>query len=123
VRSEAALVDFDRLAGTLIYLGAILGLAGSTAQWFFFPLYLLGAGSFALVLLLGAFMIRKRPEGRLLAAGAIWFALLGGAASFFFLVIGFWVFWDPAVWIAPLAVVGSALAVVGAEIKLHPLRI
>src|SRR5437867_9796759 len=59
------IVDPDRLAGTLICGGGIIGLIGSVASLSL----LLGVPSFALVLLLGIYSFRRRKEGRLLAEG------------------------------------------------------
>src|SRR2546422_11227065 len=67
------IVDPDRLAGTLICGGGIIGLIGSVASLSL----LLGVPSFALVLLLGIYSFRRRKEGRLLAGGGALFAVLG----------------------------------------------
>src|SRR5206468_10289080 len=62
------IVDPDRLAGTLICGGGIIGLIGSVASLSL----LLGVPSFALVLLLGIYSFGRRKEGRLLAGGVLW---------------------------------------------------
>jgi len=107
--------DPDRLAGALICTGAVIGLIGSIATLSVF----LGVPSFALVLLLGVYAFRKRKEGRLLAAAIIWFAALGalgGFPPFFFRFYGLL----PAgyFWLAATPILGTALAIAGAVVKL-----
>jgi hypothetical protein len=71
-------MDPDRLAGTLMATGGLLGLAGTIST--FFPFSVLGVLSFAFVLTFAVLVYRKRPEARLVAAATLWFAPLGGVA-------------------------------------------
>ena len=110
-------VDPDRLAGALICTGAVVGLVGSIATMSVF----LGVPSFALVLLLGVYAFRKRKEGRLLAAAVVWFAALGalvGFPPFFFFFRGYGLLPAGYYWLAAIPVLGTALAVAGAVVKL-----
>src|SRR2546426_3595061 len=115
VRSTRMTVDPDRLSGALICTGAVVGLVGSIATMSVF----LGVPSFALVLLLGVYAFRKRKEGRLLAAAVVWFAALGALGGFppFFsrfyglLPTGYY-------WLAAIPILGTALAIAGAVVKL-----
>src|SRR5256885_6072866 len=115
VRSTIMTADPDRLAGALICMGAVVGLIGSVATMSVF----LGVPSFALVLLLGVYSFRKRKEGRLLAAAVVWFAALGALGAFppFFsryyglLPAGYY-------WLAAIPILGTALAIAGAVVKL-----
>ena len=112
-------LDPDRLAGTLICGGAILGLVGSVATLSL----LLGVPSFALVLLLGACAFGRRKEGRLLAGAVVWFAALGalGFPPFFFFS-GYGLLVADYYWKASITFFGTALAVTGAVVKLHTSR-
>src|SRR5256886_12463748 len=107
--------DPDRLAGALICTGAVVGLVGSIAT----RSVLLRLPSFVIVLVLGVYSFRKRKEGRLLAAAVVWFAALGALGGFppFFsryyglLPAGYY-------WLAAIPILGMAIAVAGAVIKL-----
>jgi len=107
----------DQLAGILICTGAIVGLIGSVGTLSI----LLGVPSFALVLLLGIYAFRKRKEDRLLAAAVVWFAALGAIGGFLFFFGGGYVLFLPDAdrW-APFPILGMALAIGGAAIKLRP---
>jgi len=109
-------IDPDRFAGALICTGAVVGLVGSIATMSVF----LGVPSFGLVLLLGVYAFRKRKEGRLLAAAVVWFAALGALGSFppFFFFRGYGLLLGGYYWIASIPVLGMALAVAGAVVKL-----
>jgi hypothetical protein len=114
-------MDPDRLPGILVCTGAIVGLAGSIGVMFYTPLVLLGPISFAIVLLLGAFAFGKRKEGRLLAGGILWFAVLGGAASLVPSLArgGYGVVPPDYYWKALIAVLGMVLSLAGAGIRLR----
>jgi len=114
------IVDPDRLAGTLICGGGIIGLIGSVASLSL----LLGVPSFALVLLLGIYSFRRRKEGRLLAGGVLWFAILGtlGAFPSGFALFGYGFLLANYYFVAEIPVLGMALALAGAVIKLQPSR-
>ena len=112
-------MDSDRLAGTLMCAGAIpglLGLLGST-PFFFFPFSVLSGISFGLVFLFGVYVFRKRAEGRLLAAAALIFAPLGGAASVYVLWVALLYQWDLGIVLGSAGVLGMLLALAGASIK------
>jgi len=68
--------------------------------------------------LLGAFSFQNRREGRVLALAAMWFALLGGAASVALLMLGLMISWNTAIWFGSLGVVGTLLATAGAAIRI-----
>jgi len=72
-------MDRDRVGGTLMLAGGLLGLAGTVMT--IFPFSVLGVISFGLILPFGGLVYRKRPEARLLAVATLWFAPLGGIAS------------------------------------------
>jgi len=116
------IVDPDRLAGTLICGGGIIGLIGSVASLSL----LLGVPSFALVLLLGIYSFRRRKEGRLLAGGVLWFAILGTLGAFpsgsGFALFGYGFLLATYYFVAAIPVLGMALALAGAVIKLQPSR-
>ena len=110
-------MDSDRLAGSLILSGGLLGLAGSIST--FFPFSVMGVVSSGLVLVFGALVFRKRPEGRLVAAATLWFASLGGVASVVLLWInrvgwGHTDLWDVQ---GSIGLVGMGVALAGAVIK------
>ncbi len=108
-------VDPDRLAGALICTGAVVGLVGSIATMSVF----LGVTSFALVLLLGVYTFRKRKEGRLLAAAVVWFAALGALGGFAPFFSRFYGLLPPGYyWLAAIPILGTALAIAGAVVKL-----
>jgi hypothetical protein len=110
--------DPDRIAGALICSGAIVGLVGSLATLS----VLLGVASFALVLLLGIYAFKKGKEGRLIAVAVVWFAVLGafeGVYAIFFFR-GFFPLPADYYWKASIAILGTALAVTGAVVKLRP---
>src|SRR5437899_10877446 len=110
-------VDPDRLVGALICTGAVVGLVGSIATMSVF----LGVPSFAIVLLVGVYAFRKRKEGRLLAAAAVWSAALGahgGAPPFFRRCSGRLP--PRCYWLAPIPILGTAPAVAGAVGQLPP---
>ncbi|HEX9567999.1 MAG TPA: hypothetical protein VGA48_10475 [Thermoplasmata archaeon] len=109
-------VDPDRLAGTLICAGAIAGLISSISTLFVF----LGVPSFGLVLLLGIYSFRRRKEGRLLAGAVVWFAALGALEGFYiiFFYRGYGLLLADYYWKASITILGMALAVAGAVIKL-----
>jgi len=113
-------VSPDRLAATLICAGAIVGLIGSIATLS----VLLGVPSFALVLLLGVYVSRRPKEGRLLAGAVVWFALLGALEGFYaiFLYRGFVPLPSDYLWKVSITILGMAVAVGGAILKLRPLR-
>ena len=115
MRSTLITADPDRLAGALICSGAVVGLVGSIAT----RSVLLGVPSFVIVLVLGVYAFRRRKEGRLLAAAVVWFAALGALGGFppFFsrfyglLPTGYY-------WLAAIPILGTALAIAGAVVKL-----
>ena len=109
-------VDPDRLAGVLICTGAVVGLVGSIATMSVF----LGVPSFVIVLLLGVYAFRKRKEGRLLAAAVVWFAALGALVGFppFFFFRGYVLLLPGYYWLAAIPILGTALAIAGAVVKL-----
>ncbi|TLZ86370.1 MAG: hypothetical protein E6K02_06145 [Methanobacteriota archaeon] len=113
-------VSPDRLAATLICAGAIVGLIGSIATLS----VLLGVPSFALVLLLGVYVSRRQKEGRLLAGAVVWFAVLGAFEGFYaiFLYRGFVPLPSDYLWKVSITILGMAVAVGGAILKLRPLR-
>ena len=111
-------MDSNRLSAIFLCLGAILGLVGATPTGFTLFYATLGWGSFGLVLLLGAFSFRKRQEGRVLALAAMWFALLGGAASVALMILGLMISWNAAIWFGSVGVVGTLLATAGAAIRI-----
>jgi len=117
MRGVSAL-DSNRLSAILLCLGAVLGLVGATPTGFTLFYATLGWGSFGLVLLLGAFSFRKRQEGRVLALAAMWFALLGGAASVALMILGLMISWNAAIWFGSVGVVGTLLATAGAAIRI-----
>jgi hypothetical protein len=107
-------MDPDRLAGTLMATGGLLGLAGTIST--FFPFSVLGVLSFAFVLTFAVLVYRKRPEARLVAAATLWFAPLGGVAC----VIVLWfnrsgwfyvALWDLQAYVG---LVGMGIALAGA---------
>ena len=115
-------MDSNRLAAILMCVGAVLGLVGATPTGFTFYYAVLGWASSGLVFLLGLLFFRKRSEGRVLAAAALWSALLGGAASVALLILGLIISWDAAIWFGSAGVIGTVLAAAGAGIQLHPAR-
>lgn len=114
-------MDDDRLAGTLMCTGGLLGLAGTVST--VFPFSFLGLVCFGLVLPFGGFVYRKRPEARLLAAASLWFAPLGGVASF--VVFSYAQTYPSGILVlqGALGLVGSGLAFTGAAVKRLGLRI
>ena len=114
---EVSALDSNRLSAILLCLGAILGLVGATPTGFTLFYATLGWGSFGVVLLLGILSFRKGREKRVLALAALWFALLGGAASIALLILGLMISWGAAVWFGSVGVVGTLLATVGAGIR------
>src|SRR6266446_1227848 len=110
----------DRLAGAFICAGAIVGLIGSIATLS----VLLGVPSFAVVLLLGVYVLRRQKEGRLLAGAVGWFAALGAFEGFYaiFLYRGFVSLTADYYWKVSITILGMALAVAGAILKLRPMR-
>jgi len=110
----------DRLAGTLISAGAIVGLIGSIVTLS----VLLGVPSFAVVLLLGVYVLRRQTEGRLLAGAVVWFAALGSFEGFsaIFLYRGFVPLPADYYWKVSITILGMAVAAAGAILKLRPLR-
>jgi len=111
-------LDSNRLSAILLCLGAILGLVGATPTGFTLFYAMLGWTSFSAVLLLGAFSFQNRREGRVLALAAIWFSLLGGAASVALLILGLLISWNAAIWFGSVGVVGTLLATAGAAIRI-----
>src|SRR5256712_13811046 len=109
-------VNPDRLAGSLICIGVTVGLSASMASL----AIVLGARSFALVLLLSAYSFRKRKESWLLAAAVVWFAALGAFESFlffFFFFRGYNAFLlGGYYWFAAIPILGMAPAVAGGGI-------
>jgi len=78
------LIDRNRFGALLICAGAAIGLVGSRLALFVSIFAFFTAFCFALVLLFGVALLRPRPEGRLLAAGTLYFALVGSGLSFVF---------------------------------------
>jgi len=122
VKPEASALNSNRLAATLMCVGAVLGLVGATPTGFTLYFAVLGWASFGLVFLLGLLLFRKRPEGRLFAAAALWFALLGGAASVALLILGLMISWKAAIWSGSVGVLGTILAMAGAGIWVFHVR-
>ena len=115
-------MDPDRIAGVLMCTGGLLGLAGTVST--LFPFSVLGVISFGLVLLFGALVYRKRPEARLVAAAALWFAPLGGVACVTLLWLnhtgwGPYDLWDAQ---GSVGLFGMSLALAGAVMKHHGIR-
>ena len=115
---EVSALDSNRLSAILLCLGAVLGLVGATPTGFTLFYATLGWTSFSAILLLGAFSFQNRREGRVLALAAMWFALLGGAASVALLMLGLMISWNTAIWFGSLGVVGTLLATAGAAIRI-----
>ena len=122
MKPEASALNSNRLAATLMCVGAVLGLVGATPTGFTLYFAVLGWASFGLVFLLGLLLFRKRPEGRLFAAAALWFALLGGAASVALLILGLMISWKAAIWSGSVGVLGTILAMAGAGIWVFHVR-
>jgi len=120
MRGAIMTVGPDRLAGILICAGAIVGLIGSIATLS----VLLGVPSFAVVLLLGIYVSRRQKEGRLIAGAVVWFAALGSFEGFYaiFLFRGFVPLPTDYYWKVSITILGMALAVGGAILKLRPVR-
>ena len=115
---EVSALDSNRLSAILLCLGAVLGLVGATPTGFTLFYATLGWGSFGVVLLLGILSFRKGRERRVLALAALWFALLGGAASIALLILGLMISWNAAIWFGSVGVVGTLLATAGAAIRI-----
>src|SRR5213594_800595 len=81
-----------------------------------------------LLLHFGGFVYRKRPEARLLAVATLWFAPLGGVASWFVFSFGLAFSFGPtnpfAVWVIQgvVGMAGSGLGFAGAIVKLFGAR-
>jgi len=110
----------------LMLAGGLLGLAGTVMT--VFPFSVLGVISFGLILPFGGFVYRKRPEARLLAVATLWFAPLGGIASWFVFSFGLAFSFGPtnpfAVWVIQgvVGMAGSGLGFAGAIVKLFGAR-
>ena len=122
MKPEVSALDSNRLAAILMCVGAVLGLVGATPTGFTLYFAVLGWASFGLVFLLGLLLFRKRPEGHIFAAAALWFALLGGAASVALLILGLMISWNAAIWLGSVGVLGTILAMAGAGIWVFGVR-
>ncbi len=95
--------------------GATLGLVGTILG---FSLFVFLSGiSFGLVFLFGVYVTRKRPEGPILAAATLWFATIGGLPFLWIFGLSFWFGWL-ALLIGSLLILGTAIAIAGAALKL-----
>ncbi len=95
--------------------GGVLGLAGTVST--VFPFSFLGVISFGLVVAFGTFVYRKRPEARLLSVATLWFAPLGGAASY--VILSFAQTYHVGAWVVQgtAGLAGFGLAFTGAVIN------
>jgi hypothetical protein len=109
----------DWLAGALVTGGAGLGLIVLSPLVSRLPFALFGEIAFAFVLILGLVLFARQPVGRVLAAGAAWFAILAGAVSIAFLVLGVMVGSGGIIFVGVLGIVAMAISLVGARIKLQ----
>jgi hypothetical protein len=109
------------MTGTLMSAGGVLGLAGTIGT--VFPFSVLGVISFGLVLSFGAFVYRKRPEARLLAAATLWFAPLGGVAAVIIILFARGLASDVLLFQGSLGLVGMGCALTGAIVKHHGLSV
>jgi hypothetical protein len=111
-------LDADRIAGVLLIVGGMLGLAGTVST--FFPFSVLGVVSFGLVLAFGGLVYWQRPEARLVTIATLWFAPLGGAACVIILTINYFGCCYNGLWAVQgsLGLFGMSLALAGAGIKL-----
>ena len=113
--SDGRLFNRTRLGAVLICAGAALGLIGSRLS-VFGPFAFLKLGGFVSVLFFGVLLFQDRPEGRLLAAATLYFAIVAEAADLVFL-LGSVFFGGASFWILP-GTFGMVLAVAGAISRL-----
>ncbi len=111
-------MDPDRLAGILIVTGAAVGLLSTTLTlWTVFSV--MGWLAFALVLVFGVYVFRKRAEARLLAVATLWFAPLEAVSSAWIIWLAGYISLEGGrVW-ASFALVGTALTLVGGFVGLQ----
>jgi uncharacterized membrane protein YhaH (DUF805 family) len=111
------------LAATFMCGGAVLGLIVFSPIISRLPFALFGEIAFAFVLILGLVLFPKQPVGRVLAAGAAWFAVFGGAVSVAFLLFGLIVtsgtLSGTLLLVGVLGIVAMAISLVGARLKLR----
>ncbi len=110
-------MDPGRLAGILIVTGAAVGLLSTTVTlWTVFSV--MGWLAFALVLVFGVYVFRKRPEARLLALATLWFAPLEAVSSALIIWLASYISLEGGrVW-GSVALVGTALTIVGGFARL-----
>jgi hypothetical protein len=109
----------DWLAAALISGGAVLGLIVLSPLVSRLPFALFGEIAFAFVLILGLVLFSRQHVGLVLAAGAAWFAVLAGAVSIAFLILGVMVGSGGIIVVGVLGTVAMAISLVGARIKLQ----
>lgn len=103
-----------RTAGALIGLGAIFGLAATIPISRYLPA-LVGVVAFGIVLLMGFLVLRKRSPSRGPATACVWFALLGGHASFWSIpLVGPSASFDVWSTLGALGVFGMGISLIGA---------
>jgi len=115
-------VDSDRLAGILMCVGGISGLAGMAPLLFsgLSIFSILATAPFGLLALLGVYVHRKHPMGRALAGAALGLAALGGGISALYL-FGALLFQSGLGTIqGSVAVLAGMVALAGAAIKRIP---
>lgn len=113
-------MDPNGVSGWLMCSGAVVGLVGTTPNFFLFPFALLGYTSFLIVLVFGAVILRKRPRGRRLGAASLGFASLGGMASAALVWFGSrssFINLESTVLLGGVGLIGTGLAATGAMIK------
>lgn len=97
--------------------GASSGSSGRRRWRLASPFAYLRAIAFAFVLLLGVLLFSKHPVGRFLAVGALWFAVLGGAVSIAFFLLGLIVPLGSLLIVSTVGVGAMAISVAGVLIK------
>ncbi len=113
------LIDRDRLSAILACAGASLGLVGSVPSGFTVVPALLSLICFTFALLFGVALFQKRPEGRLLAAATVYFALVGGGVDIVFPPLGLVLHGGDALWLISVGPIGMVIAGAGAVMRLR----
>lgn len=112
----------NRLAASLMCGGAVMGFVTLALATTSLPFTLFGEFAFASGLVLGLLLFTRQSIGRVLAAAAASFAVLGGAVSVALLLLGRIVGQGSLMVIGVLGIAAMAISLAGARIKLRAPR-